>query len=136
MSIDPQADAIALVDAFHAAVNRHDVEGALACFTADASAQFPNQSVRVVQGTAELRQWLEEDAARNIHVSVERVQVEADRVTWTAKVVNDSLRPLGITFAGLTEVTVHDGKITAFRFTLDDATLEKLRAIPTQTSAE
>jgi hypothetical protein len=136
MSINPQADAIALVDTFHEAVNRHDVEGALACFAADASAQFPNQSESIVQGAAELREWLEGDVARNIHVSAENVQAEGDRVTWTAKVDNDSLRPLGMTLVGLTEIAIRDGKIAAFKFTLDDATLEKLRAIPTQTKAK
>jgi hypothetical protein len=136
MSISAQTDAIGLADAFHTALNRGDVEGALAFFTADASAQFPKQSAGIVQGTAELREWLEGDVARNIHVSAENVQADAERATWTARVDLDGLRPLGITLVGLTEITVRKGKISAFRFTLDDATLAKLRAIPTPSSRE
>jgi hypothetical protein len=48
----------------------------------------------------------------------------------------DALRPLGITFVGQAEVTVKDGKIASSSYTLDEATLAKLQAIPTATPAK
>lgn len=130
-------DPIAMIDALHVATNKHDIDASLAFFTPEAVVQLPNQPPpNVYKGAVEIRKWLEADAARNIHVSTEDVQVKDDRATWTAKVDIDDLRPLGITLVGNVEVIMRDGKIASFSFVLNDDTLAKLQAIPTPTPAK
>jgi ketosteroid isomerase-like protein len=122
----------AVFDAFHAAVNAHDLEAALALFAAHAVAQFPNQPPpNVYTGRDEIRTWLEGDFDDNIYVEVEDVQTAGDTVTATSTVQVDSLPP-DFVLRGTVEITVVDGKITSFTFTLDDDTIERLGALEAQ----
>ena len=117
-------------DAFNAAVNAHDVDAALALFADDAVAEFPNQPPpNLHTGTDEIRTWLESDIANNIQVEVSDVKTAGDTVTAIGKVTVDGLPP-DVVLQGTVEVTVKDGKITSFTFTLDDETLEKLGGTP------
>lgn len=117
-------------DAFNAAMNAHDVDAALALFAEDAVTEFPNQPPpNLYTGTDELRTWLESDIANNIQVEVSDVKTAGDTVTAIAKVKVDGLPP-DVVLQGAVEVTVKDGKITSFTFTLDDETLEKLGGTP------
>jgi hypothetical protein len=72
-----------------------------------------------------IRTWLEADAKDNIHVEIENSSTSGDSVKATAKVQAYSLPP-DLTLVGAVEVTVKDGKIMSFTYTLDDATLAKL----------
>lgn len=129
-------DPMAVVTAFNAAVNAHDVDAALALFAPDAVVRFPNQPPpNEYRGTQEIRTWLAADAAQHIQVATENVQVAGERVTWTGRVDIDDLRPLGITLVGTVEATVRDGTIASFSFTLSDETVAKLAAIPAQPAA-
>jgi LPXTG-motif cell wall-anchored protein len=129
---DPQT----VFNQFHAAVNAHDVDAALAFFADDAVVQFPNQPPpNVFRGTAEIRTWLQGDADQHIQVATEQLKVEGDKLTWIAKVDVDDVRALGITIEGPVEAVVQNGKIKSFAFTLSDATLAKLAAATSQPPA-
>jgi hypothetical protein len=122
-------DPKSVFDGFHAAVNAHDVEAALAFFADDAVVQFPNQSPpNVYRGKAEIRTWLQGDADQHIQVTTEQLNIAGDKLTWIAKVVTDDVRGSGIVIEGPAEAVVQSGKITSFSFTLSDATLAKLAA--------
>ena len=116
----------AVFDAFNAAVNAHDGDLALSFFAEDAVARFPSQPPpNVNKGLDEIRTWLEDDIANNIHVEIENSNASGDSVKATAKVHVDDLPP-DLTLVGTVEVIVKDGKITSFTYTLDDATLARL----------
>jgi hypothetical protein len=127
------ADPETVFNLFHAAVNAHDVEAALALFADDGVVQFPNQPPpNVYRGTAEIRAWLQGDADQHIQVKTEQLKVAGDMLSWIAKVVTDDVRGLGITIEGPAEAVVQGGKIKSFTFTLSDATLAKLQAATAQ----
>jgi len=129
---DPQS----VFDGFHAAVNAHDIDAALAFFADDAVVQFPNQPPpNVFRGKTEIRAWLQGDADQHIQVKTEQVKVAGDTMTWIAKVDVDDVRPLGITIEGPAEAVLQDGKLKSFSFTLSDATLAKLQAATAQPQA-
>jgi hypothetical protein len=124
---DPEA----VFNAFHAAVNAHDVDAALAFFADDAVVQFPNQPPpNVHRGTSEIRAWLQGDADQHIQVTTEQLAVAGDKLTWIAKVITDDVRGSGIVIEGPAEAIIQGGKIKSFSFTLSDATLAKLQAAP------
>jgi hypothetical protein len=119
---------ITVFDAFNAAVNAHDVDKALSFFADDATAQFPNQPPpNQFTGSAEIRTWLESDAKDNAQVVLEAIKTAGNTVSATAKVTADSLPP-DLILVGTVEVTVVDGKITSFTYTLNDETMAKLQA--------
>jgi hypothetical protein len=130
----PASDPVVVFDAFHAAVNTHDVDEALSFFADDAVAHFPNSEFpnspppNVFTGKAEIRTWLETDSKDNIHVEVENTKLSGDTVSATASVDLDSLPP-DLILVGPVEITVKNGKITSFTHTLNDETLEKLAAL-------
>jgi hypothetical protein len=130
------ADPKLVFDGFHAAVNAHDVDAALAFFADDAVVQFPNQPPpNVYRGKVEIRAWLQGDADQHIQVTTEQLKVAGDNLSWLGKVVTDDVRPLGITIEGPAEAVIQDGKIKSFSFTLSDATLAKLQAASSQPQA-
>jgi hypothetical protein len=91
--------------------------------------KWRNQNVH--QGHDEIRAWLENDVNDNIHVEIENTQTSGDTVSATASVDVDSLPP-DLILVGTVEVTVKEGKITSFSYTLDDETLEKLAALESE----
>lgn len=128
IAVEPIAKAV--FNAFNATVNAHNVDAALAFFAEDAVARFPNQPLpNLYTGKEEIRKWLSADAAQNIHVEASEVQVEEDKVTAVARVNVDDLRPQEITLEGAVEVTVQEGKITSFSYTLSEETLEEQMAL-------
>jgi hypothetical protein len=130
------ADPETVFNLFHAAVNAHDVDAALALFADDGVVQFPNQPPpNVFRGAAEIRAWLQGDADQHIQVKTEQLKVAGDMLSWIAKVDTDDVRGLGITIEGPAEAVVQGGKIKSFTFTLSDATLAKLQAAPAQPPA-
>jgi len=123
------SDPMAVFNAFHAAVNAHDVDAALAFFAPDAVVQFPNQPPpNVFRGTQEIRTWLQAVSAQHIQVTTSNVQVTGDRITWDVGVIVDDVRPLGISVDGSAEAVIQGGKIVSFAFTISEETLAKLQA--------
>jgi ketosteroid isomerase-like protein len=130
------ADPQAVFDGFHAAVNAHDVDAALAFFADDAVVQFPNQPPpNTYRGQAEIRAWLKGDADQHIQVTTEQLKMSGDTLSWIAKVVTDDVRGSGITIEGPAEAVIQGGKIKSFSFTLSDATLAQLQAATPQPQA-
>ena len=60
-----------------------------------------------------------------------RISLHRELGDRAAPVAVDDLRAAGVTLVGEVEVQVQDGKIVAFRYTLDDATLQKLQSLGT-----
>lgn len=120
---------VSVFDAFNAAVNAHEVDKQLSFFADDAVASFPNQpEPNRYAGKDEIRTWLETDADNKIHVETSGVKTSGDTVTATAKLTMADLPP-GMTIEGTVKVTVQDGKIQTFTFTLSDATVEQLKTL-------
>lgn len=122
---------ITVFDGFNAAVNAHDVDKALSYFADDAVASFPNNLPEPTRfaGKDELRNWIETDAGHNIHVEVSGEKTSGDTVTATVTLTEDDLPP-GFALEGSVEAVVQDGKIQSFTYTLSDATIEQLKALP------
>lgn len=122
---------VSVFDNFNAAVNAHDVDKALSYFADDAVAGFPNNLPEPTSftGKDELRTWLATDAANNIHVETTGEKTSGDTVTATVTLTEDDLPP-DFALVGTAEAVVQDGKIQTFTYTLSDATLEQLKALP------
>ena len=122
---------ISVFDGFNAAVNAHDVDKAISFFADDAVASFPNNQPEPTRfaGKDELRTWIETDAANNIHVEASGEKTSGDTITATVKLTEDDL-PLDFALEGTVEATIQDGKIQTFTYTLSDATIEQLKALP------
>ena len=80
-------DPAAVMDAYAAAINAHDVEKALSYVADDA---VYDRAVGGFNGKEEVRVFIESIIARNVQVSVvgER-QVDGERVTWRSRVMLD-----------------------------------------------
>ncbi len=103
-------DPVAVVKASLDAVNRGDVEAALALFADDATFRRPPDSWT---GTEQLRAMLQADVAIHSHIEASNFQLAGDQVTYTFKGSNDRFRSLGIdSIEGTTTVTVQGGKVT------------------------
>jgi len=131
VAFDPESlaklNATFLVIAFHEANNDHDMDAMLAFFTDDAVANFPGQSPDVYAGKEQIRTWLQNDFADNIHIDVENLQVAGDKLTWIGKISTDSLRELGIdSLESIGEAVVQEGKIKSFTATFPPESLAKL----------
>ena len=120
---------VTVFDSFHAAVNSHDVDKQLSFFADDAVAQFPNQPEpnRYV-GKDEIRTWLESDAKNNIHVETSGVKTSGDTITATSKLTMDDLPP-DMVLDGTVEMTITNGTIQSFTFTLSDESIDMLKAL-------
>lgn len=127
------SDPMEVFNGLHAAVNAHDLDGALAFFAPDAVVEFTNQPPpNVHRGTEAIRTWLAGDIAQNIQVTTRNVQVAGDRLSWDASVVVDDVRPLGFSLDGSVEALIQGGKIMSFAFTLSEETLAKLASATPQ----
>lgn len=116
----PETEPASIAEVLTAAINAHDVNGALACFTENAVLHTPGRQPSKHVGKAQIRAWLQDDADHNISVEVNALQVTGETVTGKAQVANDALREMGIgQITGALEIVVQSGKITAFTFTPD-----------------
>ncbi len=116
----PETGPLSIARAMTAAINAHDVDGALAYFAADAVLHVPGQQPSTYVGKAQIRVWLQDDVDHNISVETEAVQVAGETVTGTARVANDALRDIDVGHVtGALEIVVQRGKIRSFRFAPD-----------------
>lgn len=107
-------DPAAVMEAYTAAINNHDVERALAFVADDAVYHRPTGEFR---GKAQIRTFIEDLVARNVRVEVvgER-RVEGERVMWESRVfLNDPNNPNGpqLEIRNASESIVRDGKIVS-----------------------
>jgi limonene-1,2-epoxide hydrolase len=106
------ADPAAVMDAYTAAINAHDVEAALSYVADDA---VYDRSVGAFNGKEEVRGFIQGIIDRNVHVELigERT-VDGERVTWQSRVMlDDPANPGGpqIEVRNNSESIVRDGKI-------------------------
>ncbi|HEX9924855.1 MAG TPA: nuclear transport factor 2 family protein, partial [Anaerolineae bacterium] len=102
----------AVMDAYTAAINAHDVEAALSYVADDA---VYDRSVGAFNGKEEVRGFIQGIIDRNVHVELigERT-VDGERVTWQSRVMlDDPANPGGpqIEVRNNSESIVRDGKI-------------------------
>lgn len=116
----------ATVDAFDAALNAGNVDGALAQFAPDAVITTQGTTCR---GTAQIRGLLAQLVAEHFQFQPSNRQASSDREAHTARVWRDDWRRLGVAPLDATaEVLVQNGKITAFTVAYTADSLARLRA--------
>lgn len=107
-------DPAAVMDAYTAAINAHDVEAALAYVADDA---VYNRPTGQFTGKEQIRGFIESLIARNVRVElVGERQVQGDRVTWTSRVfLSDPENPDGppLEIVNNSESVVQNGKIVS-----------------------
>jgi hypothetical protein len=120
MSTEPTRanDPLTVVQAFDAACNADNIDGALACFADDAVVTQlpppPLPDAGVYTGTPQIRARLEL-LLQQFHVTARNHQVADDQVTWEATISADFLRHMGIaTVEDTLAAVVQEGKITSF----------------------
>ena len=108
---DQPTDPAAVMDAYTAAINAHDVEKALSYVADDA---VYDRSVGGFNGKEEVRGFIEGLFARNVQVELigERT-VDGERVTWQSRVMIDDPENPGtrLEIINNSESIVRDGKI-------------------------
>lgn len=110
-------DAIAVARALLAAENAHDVETAVSLFADDATVDL---AVETRTGKEAIRAWQQELAAGGFHMELRSApQATGDHVRFENRLDLEMFRQMGLgTVEGISEATVRDGKIVAYRFSL------------------
>ncbi len=119
--------ALAVLQTYDFTVNGHDVDAALLLFADDATVTTPSGTF---SGKSQVRTWLHNDAAQNIHVEVvgDRA-VQGDTVKWTERITRDDFKKLGIERAEAhAEAVVQDSKIKSFNLAFTPDTQARLTA--------
>jgi ketosteroid isomerase-like protein len=116
-----------------AALNRGDVDAAVAFFTEDAVVKLvpalPPGSPDTYSGAEEIRGWFEELVAGNFEIDVEVLDVEGDTVTTRTSTWMDATREMGVAPLVATETyTIRDGKIRGFTWAISDESMAKVQA--------
>lgn len=118
-------DPVALVQANFAALNRGDVEAALAMFADDATLSSATGSAT---GKEQIRRKLQADVAIHVQLTASNVRATGDQVTYTFSVSNDQFRNLGIdAVEGEGTVTIRGGKITQLSSTPSAASRARIQ---------
>lgn len=123
-------DVIALIDAFDARWNAHDLEGVLSYFTEDSVVRFvpPPPDGGVYTGLAQIRGFVQTHLP-GFHVEARNHRISGEKVTWDATASADSFRQMGLDQAdGTAEAIIQDGKVKSFTYTLSPETVARLQA--------
>jgi len=104
-STQPTTDPIAVIQAFHDALNSGDLDEAMSYVTDHA--KFITDNVYI--GKAEVRGFFQGEVDRNIHYELSGLKLERDIVTWNVQAISD----LG-GFETPAEALVQGGKIVSF----------------------
>jgi hypothetical protein len=111
---------------FESALNRGDVEGALALFVDGAEVKIPPD---LYVGESQIRGWLEYLAANNFAAEPGFRHSSGDRVTWPLAVRSDYLDRLGLpSLDGAATLVARDGKIASYTFVLSRDSAARHRA--------
>ena len=122
-------DQAAIIDRLDSALNRGDVDGAVAFFTQDAvviHVATAGASPRVFVGRDQLRWWLQTLVVQHVRLERAGLPLRADSTSldWQGSVGLDSLRQLGI-----------DSLPTRSSATIDNGELSSLTIVPTAEAA-
>lgn len=115
-----------VLERLEAALNRRDVEGAVALFASQASGEIDGRRV----GARGLRRWVETHAAENTHIHLGGYAANESRVTWIAEIGEDDWWRQGDPKRRVSgSAAVRDGRIALFTF--GDST-----SVPVATASE
>jgi len=119
-------DPASVVDAFDAALNAGNVEGAVALFAPDAVIRTQGGTY---MGPVQIRALLRELVQQHIRFESSDQQVKGDTETHTAVVSRDDWRNLGIAWLDASAVVVvQGGKIRSFTVTYTPDSVSRLQA--------
>jgi SnoaL-like domain len=111
---------------FESALNRGDVEAAMAMFEDQAEVKIPPD---VYTGQAQIRGWLDYLVANHFAAEPGFRRASGDRVTWSLAVRSDYLSRLGLaSLDGTATLVAHDGKIASYTFVLSRDSAARHRA--------
>jgi hypothetical protein len=111
---------------FESALNRGDVEAAIAMFQDQAEVKIPPD---VYVGEAQIRSWLEYLAANRFAAEPGFRRAAGERVTWPLAIRSDYLSHLGLpSLDGNATLITHDGKIANYTFVLSRDSASRHRA--------
>jgi hypothetical protein len=111
---------------FESALNRGDVEGALAMFEDQAEVKIPPD---VYVGDAQIRGWLDYLAANQFAAEPGFRHATADRITWSLAIRSDYLSRLGLpSLDGAATLVAHNGRIASYTFVLSRDSAARHRA--------
>jgi hypothetical protein len=111
---------------FESALNRGDVEAALAMFEDDAEVKIPPD---MYVGEAQIRGWLDYLSANQFAAEPGFRHSAGDRVTWPLAVRSDYLSRLGLpSLDGAATLVVHNGRIASYTFVLSRDSAARHRA--------
>jgi hypothetical protein len=123
---DRATELVLLAVQFESALNRGDVEAALALFEDEAEVKIPPD---VYVGAAQIRGWLEYLAANHFAAEPGFRNSAADRVTWPLAVRSDYLNRLGLpSLDGAATLVGREGKIASYTFVLSRESAARHRA--------
>ena len=111
---------------FESALNRGDVDAAMAMFEDQAEVKIPPD---VYVGEAQIRGWLDYLAANHFAAEPGFRRTDGDRVMWSLAVRSDYLMRLGLpALDGTATLVTHDGKIANYTFVLSRDSAARHRA--------
>jgi hypothetical protein len=111
---------------FESALNRGDVEAAMAMFEDQAEVKIPPD---VFVGQAQIRGWLDYLIANQFSAEPGFRRASGDRVTWSVAVRSDYLSRLGLaSLDGMATLVAHNGKIANYTFVLSRDSAARHRA--------
>lgn len=127
-----QSNAEAIVRAYDAMWNSHDVARILDSFTDDAEVRLvpppPPPIPAVCKGKEQIRAFVEAFSP-GFQVESRDFAIQGDRVTWKAAAASDRFREMGLDVAdGTGELVLEGDRAQAFTFTLSPETLARLEA--------
>jgi hypothetical protein len=111
----PAADLIAVIDAFHAMWNTHDLDGVLSFFTDDAviiMVRSPREVPDIDRGTAAIQDFVRAYLLGAYVHARSHLPVDSERVVWMSRVSVEWLRRVGIDWSEWkAEAVLRGGKI-------------------------
>ena len=127
-----ETDPLAIVNSWLERLNAGDVDAALSYLADDAQIT----SDKVYTGKEEIRGWYEAQVEANAVSTLSDCQVDGETVTCQSVYTDDGLQAMGVdSLEGELVLTVSDGKIQTYAFTMSPESLAKLPP-PPQTLAE
>jgi hypothetical protein len=125
-SPDVASEVTRIAAQFESALNRGDVEAALAMFDDQAEVKIPPD---VYNGETQIRGWLEYLAANHFAAEPGFRNTTGDRGMWPLAVRSDYLSRLGLpSLDGTATLMVHNGRIASYTFVLSRDSAARHRA--------
>jgi hypothetical protein len=127
-----------VADAWQAALNKGDVDGALTYLAEDAEVRIAPPGPDgdgIYSGHAEIRGWYETIQASKGAGSLKDCKVTGDQLACLSSYTDEGLKAMGVDFiAGDWEAKLKDGKIQSYTFTISDESLAKFPPPPEPTA--